>query len=131
MTRVVVALIVVGAGVLSSQAYAHHSFPATYQDRLVTIQGEITQIVLRNPHSFMQVLVTETDGAMVRYAVEWNGARELVSQGVTRDTLKPGDYVVISGAPGRDPAGRRVRVFSLRRPKDGFGWAMPPGEMKN
>ena len=39
-----------------------------------------------------------------------------------RETLKPGDVVVISGSPGRNPADHRVRMVSLRRPKDGFGW---------
>jgi hypothetical protein len=130
MKRLLIALLAVGAVVLSSRADAHHSFPATYVDnQVVTIEGEILQIVLRNPHSFMHLLVKQANGATVRYAVEWSGARQLLTQGVTSESLRPGDHVVIKGAPGRNPADYRVRMFSLWRPRDGFGWGVRPGEM--
>ena len=128
MKRLFAALLTAGFCAVAVQAYAHHSFPGTYvEDRTVTISGELVQIVFRNPHSFVQVMVKERDGSFVRYAVEWVGAGELRGQGVTQQTLNRGDYVVISGMPGRDPADHRVRMTSLRRPKDGFGWKMPPG----
>jgi len=115
----------VGVLAIAAQAYAHHSFPDIYlDDRTVTIQGELAQIVLRNPHSFVHVVVKEKDGSLVRYAVEWVGAAELGGQGVTRETLKLGDYVIVSGWPGRNPSEHRVRMMSLRRPSDGFGWKM-------
>lgn len=108
---------------MAAPAFAHHSFPDTYlEDRTITIEGELAQILLRNPHSFVHVVVKEKDGSLVKYAIEWVGAAELGGQGVTRDTLKLGDYVVVSGSPGRNPADHRVRMMSLRRPKDGFGW---------
>jgi hypothetical protein len=128
MKRLLVALLTAGACTLAVQASAHHSFPGTYvEDRTITIQGELAQIVFRNPHSFVQVVVKERNGAPVRYAVEWVGAGELVRSGITQNTLKQGDYVIISGLPGRDPDDRRVRMLSLRRPKDGFDWKMSPG----
>src|SRR3954452_5981116 len=112
-----------------SRASAHHSFAATYlEDQSVTIEGELVQFLFRNPHSFVHVMVKEKDGSMVRYAVEWGGAGQLGGQGVTRETLKPGDHVIISGAPGRNPADHRIRMVSLRRPKDGFGWGQQPGQ---
>jgi len=110
---------------MAAQVDAHHSFPDIYlEDRTVTIQGDLAQIVLRNPHSFVQVVVKEKDGSLVRYAIEWVGATELGGDGVTRETLKLGDYVIISGWPGRNPTDHRVRMSSLRRPKDGFGWKL-------
>ena len=36
--------------------------------------------------------------------------------------LKAGDHVVITGNPGRNPIDHRVRMRSLLRPSDGFGW---------
>lgn len=125
MQRVLAALVAAGACAVAAQAYAHHSFPDIYlEDRTVIIQGELAQIVLRNPHSFVHVVVKEKDGSLVRYAVEWVGVTELGGQGVTRETLKLGDYVIISGWPGRSPTDHRVRMSSLQRPKDGFGWKM-------
>ena len=67
--------LVVAAIVIGGQAFAHHSFSSTYvEDQSVTIEGELVQFLLRNPHSFVHVLVRERDGSMVRYAVEWAGA---------------------------------------------------------
>jgi hypothetical protein len=36
--------------------------------------------------------------------------------------LKPGDVVVITGNPGRNAADHRIRMRTLLRPADGFGW---------
>ena len=130
MKRRLAAIVAAGAWAIAAQAYAHHSFPEIYQEgRTVTIQGELAQIHLRNPHSIVQVVVKEENGSLVRYAVEWVGASELGGQGVTPETLKLGDYVIISGSPGRNVSDHRVRMTSLRRPKDGFGWTMRPRAM--
>jgi hypothetical protein len=132
MNRHLAVLFVVAAcalGAVGSHAYAHHSFAATYlEDQSMTIEGDLVQFLFRNPHSFVHVMVKEKDGTKVRYAVEWGGAGQLGGQGVTRETLKAGDYVVIAGSPGRNPADHRIRMVSLRRPKDGFGWGQRPGE---
>jgi hypothetical protein len=129
MKRGLIVMLLAGAVALSAQAYAHHSFAATYlEDQTVTIEGQLVQFLFRNPHSFVHVMVEEEDGSMVRYAVEWGGAGQLGGQGVTRETLKPGDFVVISGSPGRNPEDHRVRMVTLFRPSDGFGWGNRPGE---
>ena len=125
MKRVLAALLAAGACATAVPVSAHHSFPDIYlEDRTVTIEGELAQIVLRNPHSFVHVVVKERDGSLVRYAIEWVGATELGGQGVTRETLKLGDHVIISGWPGRNPTDHRMRMNSLSRPRDGFGWKM-------
>lgn len=113
----------------SGQALAHHSFAATYvEDQSVTIEGQLVQFLLRNPHSFVHVMVKDKDGSSVRYVVEWGSPAQLGGQGVTRDTLKPGDHLVISGNPGRDPADHRVRLLKFSRPKDGWSWGLLPTE---
>jgi len=62
----------------AAQAWAHHSFAATYlENQTVTIEGELVQFVLRNPHSFVDVDVTEKDGAKTRYVVEWAAPAQL------------------------------------------------------
>ena len=130
MKRYLVGLAVAAALVVAAQAYAHHSFAATYlEDQSVQIEGELVQFLFRNPHSFVHVMVKEKDGSIVRYTVEWGGAGQLGGQGVTRETLKAGDHVIITGAPGRNPKDNRVRMLTLHRPKDGFGWGRRPGEV--
>jgi Family of unknown function (DUF6152) len=117
---------------LASGAFvsAHHSFAATYlETQSVTIEGQLVQFLLRNPHSFVHVNVKEPDGSVVRYVVEWGSPTQLGGQGVNRDTLKPGDHVIISGNPGRNPADRRVRLLSFKRPKDGWTWGLLPNQV--
>jgi hypothetical protein len=110
---------------------AHHSFTATYDDRtLVTIEGEVVSVVLRNPHSFVQVAVRGSGKSETRYAVEWHASGALGEQGVTGQTFKSGDRVVISGRPSRNPSEPRLRMTMLRRLSDGFVWRQPPGEMR-
>ena len=86
------------------------------------------QFLFRNPHSFVHLVVREGSRQDVRYAVEWGGG-QLGLQGVTRETLKPGDHVIITGNPGRSAADHRVRMVTLRRPRDSFGWGQRPGEV--
>ena len=108
---------------------AHHSFAATYDEsKSVMIEGRLVQFLFRNPHSFVHVMAPDDKGQEQRWAVEWGGAGQLAGQGVTRETLRPGDVVVISGNPGRNAADHRIRMVTLRRPSDGFGWGTQPGQ---
>jgi hypothetical protein len=117
-----IALIVASGAV----ALAHHSFAATYDDRVsMTLEGSIVQILFRNPHSFVQV--EDKDG--VRWGIEWGGAAQLAGNGVTRTTLKIGDRVVLTGIAGRNPEDHRMLMRSLLRPSDGFRWGNRPGEV--
>src|SRR5829696_3915893 len=131
MKRTMLVLLIAGVALVAgSRVQAHHSFAATYlEDQTVSIEGDLVQFLFRNPHSFVHVNVKEKDGTVVRYAVEWGGAGQLGGQGVTRETLKAGDHVIISGSPGRNPKDHRIRMVTLHRPKDGFGWGKKPGEV--
>ena len=41
---------------------------------------------------------------------------------LTRETLKPGDHVIITGNPGRNPEDHRLRMRTITRPSDGWKW---------
>ena len=130
MKRGLVTIFIVALSAIAAPSLAHHSFAATYvEDQSVTIEGQLVQFLFRNPHSFVHLVVKQRDGSQVRYAVEWGGAGQLGGQGVTRETLKAGDHVIITGSPGRNPKDHRVRMVTLHRPKDGFGWGKRPGEV--
>lgn len=129
MTRTTFALLTLALTALAAPGRAHHSFAATYdEDRTVKIEGRLVQFLYRNPHSFVHVMAPDGSGVDRRWAVEWGGAGQLSGQGVTRETLKPGDVVAITGNPGRNAAEYRIRMLTLRRPADGFGWGDQPGQ---
>jgi hypothetical protein len=105
------------------RAYAHHSFAATYfEDQKITIHGKLVQFLYRNPHSFVHVEAPDDKGQMQTWAVEWGAGGQLGRQGVTRETLKPGDDVIVVGNPGRNPDDHRLRMVSIERPSDGWKW---------
>ena len=116
-------VVMLGVWVYVIPASAHHSFPATYLvDEHVSIEGNLVAFLYRNPHAFVHVNVMDENGEMTRWAVEWGGATALAGQNVTRETLKPGDRVVIVGNPGRNPEDHRLRLQSIERPTDGWAW---------
>lgn len=130
LRRSLAALLVAASTLIGAAAHAHHSIGSTYlEDQTVTIEGQLVQLMFRNPHSFVHIVVREKDGTNVRYAVEWGGADRLGVNGVARDTLKIGDRLIISGNPARNKRDHRVRMLTLERPKDGFGWGRKPGEV--
>ena len=82
----------------------------------------VVEFMFRNPHARVDVIAPDENGAMQRWGVEWAGAGQLDGQGVDSDSLKAGDHVIIPRSPGRNPAAPRLRIKSLLRPADGFGW---------
>ena len=123
MKRKLLVLLFAAATVLGIRAYAHHSFAATYfEDKKVTIEGDLVQFLYRNPHSFVHVESKDPSGETIRWAVEWGAGGQLGRQGVTRETLKPGDHVIVVGNPGRNPEDHRLRMVNITRPSDGWKW---------
>jgi hypothetical protein len=119
MKRTLLFLAVAAASLLSTQVkvYAHHSFAATYfEDKTVTVEGKLVQFLYRNPHSFVHVEAPDEKGEMQTWAIEWGAGGQLSRDGVTRESLKPGDHVIVKGNPGRNPDDHRVRMQSITRP---------------
>jgi uncharacterized protein DUF6152 len=126
-----VLLLVVGLGCVSGvRMYAHHSQAAVYAiNKDTKIEGEIAQILIRSPHSFVHVNAKNEKGEMVRWALEWGGAAQLSRQGVDGKTLKVGDKIIVGGHPGRNPIDNRMIVVYMERPSDGWNWGRRAGEV--
>jgi hypothetical protein len=123
MMRRMLFLVVAGMIAAGSAAYAHHSYAATYDTtKEIKIEGKLVQFMYRNPHSFVHVEANDDKGMPQRWAVEWSGGGQLANQGVTKDSLKVGDQVVIMGRPSRVTGEFRALMVNLKRPADGFTW---------
>lgn len=104
-------------------AHAHHSFVATYQvDKEVQIEGTVVNLLVRNPHSFLHLMVEDETGELNRWSVEWGALLMLNRLGINPETIKPGDWVVIRGSPGHDAGDFRLRMTQITRPSDGWSW---------
>jgi len=94
----------------------HHSIAGVYDsNRQVTIEGVVAEFHFVNPHPFVLV---DADGE--RWKLELDNLSELVEVGMTKDTLKSGDRVVVSGSPSRSKPPQGLYVRRLDRPTDGF-----------
>jgi hypothetical protein len=113
-------------------ALAHHSFAAVYKSgESVTIEGKVVQFLFRNPHSVRHVVTEDEDGNTTRWAIEWQGASQLGASGISTQTLRPGDPVIVTGTPGRIEAEHRMLLVRLQRTTDGLNWGNRAGEVVN
>jgi hypothetical protein len=116
-------LVVAVTFVVGTTAIAHHSYSATYDTgKTITLEGKLVQFVFKNPHSFVTIQAPDKKGTMQRWSLEWSGTGQLIGSGVTRESLKPGDELVIVGNPSRVPGEFKALMVSLKRPFDGFAW---------
>ena len=99
---------------------AHHSIAGIYDgSQQVTIEGAIARFHFVNPHPFVLVDVADQTGPTRQWRLELDNRHELVAVGMTADTLKPGDRILVVGSPGRTQT-RILYVRRLDRPADGF-----------
>lgn len=102
-------------------APAHHSFSALYLDEEeVSIEGRIVKLAIRNPHSFVHVRVTDQSGVSATWLIEWSAAT--VIGRLSRESLKPGDEVIVVGNPSRTQGNTQMKMVSITRPADGWSW---------
>ena len=123
--KVLFGLIIATLVVTTATLTAHHSYSGTYlEDQTVRIEGTVLQFVYRNPHSFVTIEATDESGRSGRWEVEWASRLALSAQGISPDTLKVADRVVVTGSPGRKPADHRMRMRSILRIADGWRWTL-------
>lgn len=106
---------------LQASTAAHHS-PRVYRlDEQTTIEGVIVAVIYKSPHTYLHVQAPDRERQLRVWAVECGDARQLRPR-FEQGALRPGDRVVITGEPARDEGTWRVRLRTLLRPTDGWGW---------
>jgi hypothetical protein len=103
-------------------ARAHHSLSDYDTGRETTLDGVIAQFQFVNPHPYVVLDVRDARGAVQSWHLEMDNRRELSDIGMTKDTLKAGDRIVVSGSPGHTQP-RILYIRTLERPADGYAFA--------
>lgn len=86
-----------------SGAQAHHSFQGTFQSgKAAQVTGVVTEFHFYNPHVSVYLEATNADGSTTRWMSEGLAASSYGRLGWTRETLKKGDLIRISGDGTRD-----------------------------
>jgi hypothetical protein len=77
---------------------AHHGDAGRYEDNVVVMTGTVVDLQLVDPHSIIVFDVTDQSGKQVRWQAEMNGRGGLSKGfGWTKNTLKPGDQITLTG----------------------------------
>ena len=82
---------------------AHHSFAAEYDNnKPVTLTGTVTKVEWMNPHARFYINVKDDKGAVTNWEFELGSPNGLMRAGWTRNSLKQGDEVTVSGSLAKD-----------------------------
>jgi DNA/RNA endonuclease YhcR with UshA esterase domain len=104
-------LVALAAGV---PAWAHHSFSAAYDLQApVTVHGVITQVLLRNPHSWFHINVKDANGKVEEWSFEAGTPSGMIRNGYKPDIIKAGAEVTIKGFHARDASQNRGMLREL------------------
>lgn len=124
-------VVMVSLTLMNLPALAHHG-TALWSNNEVTLKGTVVQYVWRNPHVLIEWTVKDDKGNAVQWTGELASPESLMADGgMTKDTLKPGDEVIMyvrpakSGAPNsvvdQIKRGDGTMVLRWSRQSGGFG----------
>ena len=89
-------------------AQAHHSVSANFDSsRKIEIRGTVIDFKLRSPHSSLVVHGRAYENGVALddsdqdWEIESSALKGLLSRGITADSIKPGDEIIVVGAPSR------------------------------
>lgn len=100
----------------SVAALAHHS-SAGFSEEPKTISGVIKEFQFKNPHTWIQVNVTDVSGKVVEWSVEWGSPNQLGREGIRPSTFPAGAQVIMRLRP--ELTGAPVGIFIGAKMSDG------------
>jgi hypothetical protein len=104
-------------------AWAHHSQSEYDSRKKVEVEGTVSKVEWKSPHAWIYVDVTNDKGEKVNWHFELPSPNTLMRRGWTRDSLKPGDRIKVTGSPARNYPDIAVATTV----KDGNGKALFTG----
>jgi hypothetical protein len=82
----------------STAAVAHHAFAAEFDsNKPLNLTGTVTKLEWMNPHARFYMDVKDAAGRVVNWDFELGSPNNLMRQGWTRNSLKQGDVIVVTG----------------------------------
>lgn len=81
---------------------AHHSQAgfATI-DKAMVLKGTVAEFRWRNPHVLLFWDVKDDTGKTVRWAGELSSVNSSIGDGLTKNSFKPGEEIVVTGIPSK------------------------------
>jgi hypothetical protein len=104
MRRWAIPLAALGVLMMNSAALqAHHALAAVYDlNQTMMLEGVLTRLNFRNPHSNIEIAVPNTDGSVTDWVLVTASTQVLTRQGLDRSSIKPGDPLKLTILPARN-----------------------------
>ena len=87
---------------MAGPAFAHHSAAMYDRDKRRPLTGVVKEFQWTNPHVFIQVVAANDKGQAEEWSVECTSVNFMTRRGWAKDTLKPGDKIVVVISPLKD-----------------------------
>ena len=89
---------------VSGSTFAHHGTANYDMTKLVTLKGTVTDFQFVNPHVLILVDVKNDKGVVEHWQAEATSPNHLVRAGWTKNIVKSGDQITISGFRAKNGA---------------------------
>ncbi|MGW8368741.1 MAG: DUF6152 family protein [Gammaproteobacteria bacterium] len=116
-------LSVSGFLIVGTELQAHHAVAGVYDlNKEIVLEGRLQKLNYRNPHANLVLEVPNEDGTTTEWVLTTASTQVLSRQGVTRDSIKPGEMLKITALPARNgnPSGF-IRRLELSDREINFG----------
>ena len=107
--------LIAGFLLIGVSLFAHHGTGVAYDtEKVVTLKGTVTEWIWANPHCGILFDVTDDKGSVEHWGAELGNPHALSMAGLSKDILKPGDKITLTGHPAKSGAPRIVlQQFTL------------------
>ena len=95
-----IVLFLLGSGV----AFAHHGTANFDTTKSVSVKGAVTQFQFINPHVTISMDIKDDKGNVQTWQGALTSPNHLMRSGWSKDTLKAGEVITISGFPAKSGA---------------------------
>jgi len=82
-------------------AFAHHGTANYDTTKSITVKGPATSFQFVNPHVTISMDVKDANGNIQNWKGALTSPNRLTRTGWTKDSIKPGDVITISGFPAK------------------------------
>ena len=124
MNRWAIGLVALGGFLtVGAEHQAHHAVAGVYDlNQEIVLEGRLQKLNFRNPHANIELEVPNEDGSSTVWTLTTASTQVLSRQGVTRDSIKPGEFLRITALPARNgnPSGF-IRRLELSDREISFG----------
>jgi Family of unknown function (DUF6152) len=93
---------------------AHHS-AAHYSKQAMTTRGVVVEYRWRNPHVYVVWEVKGKAGEITHWVGELSSVTTMISDGMTKDSLKQGEEIEVIACPSMNPGSTEAWIRTIKK----------------